>query len=264
MAKVKINDIELYYEVHGTGEPLICLSGFTADHLSWTSVLEKFTKKFQVILLDNRGVGLTAVPNYPYTVEMMALDTLALMDVLEIDKAHFMGHSMGGMIAMNLALLQPEKVMKLVLCNTIEKTTTVARLAFEFMNQLMSNGMTMRQVFPSFVPWLFSNTYLDIPGNLELILEHNRKQNHEMSQIAFKNQLNAILAFDARLFLNKLKFPTLLIAGEYDRITPPNFARIMKRIIAGSQLSIIPGAAHMSHIEKPELFSDLVLPFLER
>lgn len=261
MAKIRVNQVELYYEIHGEGPPLLCLSGFTADHLSWTTVLERFKKHFQVILIDNRGIGSSEVPEYPYTIEMMAADTLALMDALDLEKVHLMGHSMGGMIAMSIVMDNPERVEKLLLCHSIEKTTTVARLTFDFIHRLLASGLTMKQVFPALVPWLFSNNYLDMPGNLEMIFELNRKH-AEMSYDGFKNQLNAISAFDARALLGRIRVPTFIIAGENDLITPPGYSRIMKRVIPGAQLSIIPAVGHMGHIEKPELFSEIALGFL--
>ncbi len=147
-------------------------------------------------------------------------------------------------------------IKQMVLCHSIEKTTTSTRLFFDFIYKLMSSGMSMKQVFSLLVPMYISNPYLDMPGNLEMILELNRKNPNEMSFTGFKHQLNAIAAFDARAFLHQIKIPTFIIAGENDLITPASYARIMKRMIPGAQLTVVPGTGHMSQIEKPESFSN--------
>src|SRR4051812_47983448 len=99
MPKVRVNDIEMYYVEAGAGDPLVLVMGFGGDHLAWGFQMPAFAARHRVIAFDNRGAGQTDTPDAPYTIRMMADDTVGLMDRLGIDRAHVLGVSMGGMIA---------------------------------------------------------------------------------------------------------------------------------------------------------------------
>jgi pimeloyl-ACP methyl ester carboxylesterase len=99
MPTVKVGDINMYYEIHGQGEPLLLIMGLGSDLTGWMFQTPEFSKRYAVIAFDNRGVGRTDAPDMPYSVRMMADDAIGLMDVLGIDKAHILGLSMGGFIA---------------------------------------------------------------------------------------------------------------------------------------------------------------------
>lgn len=99
MPKVNVGDINMYYEVHGEGEPLLLITGLGRDLTIWILQTREFSKKYQLMVFDNRGVGRTDAPDVPYSIEMMADDTAGLLDVLGIERAHILGLSMGGFIA---------------------------------------------------------------------------------------------------------------------------------------------------------------------
>ena len=132
MPKVKVNDIQIYYEVHGEGFPLVMIYGSTGRLDGWDPrLVEGLSKHFKLVLFDNRGAGRTETSNREYTVRLFADDTAGLMDALGISKAHILGISMGGAIAQELVLNYPEKVSKLVLCSTYSQwRPTRARSAF--------------------------------------------------------------------------------------------------------------------------------------
>jgi pimeloyl-ACP methyl ester carboxylesterase len=115
---IEVNNINIYYASAGQGEALIMLMGLGADHSGWNSQVPFFKKYYRVIAPDNRGVGKSDKPKGPYSITMMADDTLALMKALNIEKAHIMGESMGGMIAQEIAINYPQRVRKLVLVST--------------------------------------------------------------------------------------------------------------------------------------------------
>jgi 3-oxoadipate enol-lactonase len=95
MSVVKVNDINIYYETHGEGEPLILITGLNADITSWAFQTHEFAQKYKVTVFDNRGVGQTDTPDIPYSSEMMADDTAGLLQALDIPEAHIMGYSLG-------------------------------------------------------------------------------------------------------------------------------------------------------------------------
>src|SRR5438093_1193668 len=118
MPRVRVGDIEMYYQDVGEGDPLLLIMGFGGDHLAWAFQMADFSKRHRVIAFDNRGVGQTDAPDHAYTTRMMAGDALGLMNALGIDRAHVLGVSMGGMIAQELALASPERVRSLHLACT--------------------------------------------------------------------------------------------------------------------------------------------------
>jgi pimeloyl-ACP methyl ester carboxylesterase len=117
--KAKINDINIYYDVHGDGFPLVMVMGFLGNADCWDPrMLPALSDKFKVIMFDNRGAGRTDVSDKEFSIKLLAEDTVGLMDVLNVPKAHVLGTSMGGMIAQELALNYPGRVEKLILTAT--------------------------------------------------------------------------------------------------------------------------------------------------
>ena len=121
MPVAQLKDVNLYYEIHGEGFPLILIAGFTADRTVWETILSDLAKHYQVIAFDNRGVGQSGCPDYPYTVDMMANDVVHLCKHLGITQAYFMGNSMGGAIAQTLCYHYPQLVKAAVLECTFSK-----------------------------------------------------------------------------------------------------------------------------------------------
>ena len=118
MPRTTANGIEIYYETHGKGQPLILISGIGYTNWQWYRMVPFLAGQFQVITFDNRGVGQTDKPTGPYSAQMLAADTAGLLDALGLEKAITLGHSMGGFIAQAIALDFPHKVDKLILCST--------------------------------------------------------------------------------------------------------------------------------------------------
>src|SRR5438093_13182896 len=115
MATVRVNGIEVYYEEHGSGEPLLLIMGLGANAEGWYGQVPAFSREFRLIAFDNRGAGRSEKPNEPYTMRQLADDAAGLLDALEIGSAHVFGVSLGGMIAQELVLSHPPRVRALVL-----------------------------------------------------------------------------------------------------------------------------------------------------
>lgn len=118
MPKAKVGDIQIFYEQYGEGPPLIMILGLGQDTATWGFQIPEFSKHFRLILLDNRDSGRSSHCSETYTTETMAMDVLGLMDHLEIERTHLLGTSMGGMIAQQVALMAPERVISLILAST--------------------------------------------------------------------------------------------------------------------------------------------------
>ena len=124
MPTVRVNDIDMYYEIHGEGEPVVLIAGLNSDHTLYQKlgIIPRLAERYKVVAFDNRGVGQSGKPDIPYSIEMMADDTAGLLHALGIEQAHLLGTSMGGRIATALALRHPQQVKSLILVSTILKS----------------------------------------------------------------------------------------------------------------------------------------------
>lgn len=136
MPTVRVIDINIYYEIHGQGEPLVMIAGYGDDSSIWFRQVPGLSKEYEVIIFDNRGTGRSSKPDALYTIRMMADDLAGLMDAIGIQVAHIYGHSTGGMIAQEFALCYPKKVKTLILACTVAPGAPVV-LADDEVNALV-------------------------------------------------------------------------------------------------------------------------------
>jgi pimeloyl-ACP methyl ester carboxylesterase len=265
MPKTKVNDIELHYEVHGEGIPLVLISGLGYPRWQWHLMVPHLEKHFQAIMFDNRGVGQSDKPAGPYTASMLAKDVVGLLDVLSTDTAIVMGHSMGGFIAQAMALEYPERVSKLILASTNfggPRQVPVTPDALAVLSDVTSDplmrlrngivistspGFAERQpeLLQKWLDWRAANP-MDIPGY--------------QAQIA----IGFALLPEAAAFETKLpdvSVPTLILFGAHDKVVPPANAELLAKQIAGSQIRILPDAGHFFPLEVPEEAAQVVIQF---
>lgn len=261
MSTASINGITLHYEVHGSGEPLLLIAGYTCDSTMWGGILEKLTKQFQVIIFDNRGVGRSDAPSSAYSIEMMANDALGLLDKLGLKQAHVLGHSMGSAIAQTLAYQHPERVKKLILCNPLIKFIPAGKLAFRAILNIRKAGADVRTLTELSAPWVFSNGLLADPKNVDDLVAFNQNHPYPQSVAGQDGQFHALENFDSSAWFHKIAVPTLISGGEEDIITPLSEAKKLANGIRQSQLLPMPGA-HVQVLEIPNAFSDMILKFL--
>ena len=259
---VNSGGINIYYQVRGTGDPLVLLMGFGADGDVWEKHVAEYEKHFQCIILDNRGVGKSDQPLGPYTTSMMASDTIAVMDHLEIEEARVAGISMGGAIAQELTLNHPARVKTLVLISTWPRFNNYAKTVYE---NLKSIRVTSKpDVFMELLQlWIFAPPFYE--DNLADLQEGQAAAaNNTSPQTAygFNGQLDACIHHDSVSRLNQIKVPTLITIGLMDIFTPPAFSKILHEGIVGSQLVEFPTGGHVHHWEDLERFNELTTQFL--
>ena len=235
MSIVKVNDIDMYYEIHGEGEPLVLIAGLGIDISMWGTAHEIY-KKYKVIMFDNRGVGRTDKPEGPYSIELMADDTVGLMNKLGIKRAHIMGVSMGGCIAQTIAIKYPERVNGLMLHVTYPKSPHYDPQVAVMFEQLRA---MVKQ--PGFLDNL--GTY---PPTVD----------------SFIRQFDAILEFDCLKQLNKIRAPTIIINGKNDVSNPIKNGEELESGIKDSRLILVNGD-HLVLGTNPELVVAPVLEFLK-
>ena len=156
MPTIHVNDIEMYYEIHGEGEPLVLIVGLGTDLSEWDGIIGWLAKKYRVFAFDNRGAGRTDKPDLPYSLEMMADDTEGLMNALAIEQAHILGISMGGRIALAFVLQHPQRVKSLILVSTYARRRQKRRWLFGFLG-LVSSSPLFRSTYPSHMTHVCGN-----------------------------------------------------------------------------------------------------------
>ncbi|HEY7126880.1 MAG TPA: alpha/beta hydrolase [Ktedonobacterales bacterium] len=233
MPTVKVNDIQMYYERHGEGEPLVLICGLAIDLSENESIVRWLAKSYQVLAFDNRGAGRTDKPDMPYSIEMMAEDTAGLMQALGVKQARVIGTSMGGRIALALTLQHPELVKKLILVSTSARV-------------IKSAGRTWR---------------LRVGGllsNLPLL-----RSNYPQPRYAFLRQLEASGSYNCLDRLPEIHAPTLILHGKQDKTVLYHLAEELHAGIAGSQMVMFKGGHIFFLFRERQPFLETIAQFLE-
>ncbi|MDD3516642.1 MAG: alpha/beta fold hydrolase [Synergistaceae bacterium] len=258
-----LNDIELYYEVHGDGPPLLLVAGLASDVSSWQTVLPALSEHFRVILVDNRGIGRSVPEDAPVSVDLMADDCAALIDHLGYGPVHVLGHSMGGFTALSLAARYPDRVKKLVLAATGEKSSSRNTLLFSDLADLYERGEDPAGFFRTVFYWIFSPAFFEDEGTVKGAVEFALSYPFPQAPVSFRNQVNAIAAFDGRGLARSVKVPALVLAGTEDLLFPAAAGRELAEKFPRGKYLAIEGAAHSIHVEKPKEFAEAVVSFLK-
>ncbi len=262
-----VGDIDIYYEIHGPSDapPLVCIEGWGFSLWMWFRQIPVFKERFRCIIFDNRGVGRSSIPNYPYTMDMFADDTVGLMDALDISRAHILGISMGGFIAQQIAISYPERVRSLILASTtfggpnsvVADDKTKAMMFASPTETISEQQATEMRYSVSFSPGFFKeNTSL-----IDQVMEW--REQYPQPLFARGHQASATIDFDVESEVKGLSCPTLILHGERDLIVPPENAELLADSIPNSRLVLIEGGPHLSFIEYHGKFNEEVLTFLD-
>lgn len=261
MANLLANKINIYYEVHGQGKPLVLVAGFTCDHTFWSSVVDELSKKYQVLVFDNRGIGQTQAPNDSFTVETMADDTMALIKQLGLHKPIIVGQSMGSGIAQVIGKKYPQEVEKLILINTFTHLLKVPELAFISTGELQQLNIPISYRVKSIAPWVFSNEFLSQPNQVENLIKLAEENRYPQTIDGYQGQLRALEQFDSRSWLPQVVLPTLIIAAAEDLIAPVAGAKEVNTLLGTVARFVLISGGHASPIEQPKAVIDAITAF---
>ena len=262
--QARVNKIDIYYESHGFGDPILLIPGLGSDANTWAPFVPEFADRYRIIILENRGSVRSCRPPGPYTTDQMAEDAAALLDHLGIARAHVIGKSMGGMIAQVLAARFPEKVRSLVLAATLMKHDAYGEEMLELGRTLAEKAglfATYRQAFLM----SYSREYcMTNRSRLAEVQELMSRINEAEALRGYLAQSMACQTHDSRELARRIKAPALVIVGNEDVITPPRASRELASAIPRSELIVLPHGGHGFWREFPAEVNAHVREFLGR
>lgn len=257
MPTLPINGIDLNYEIAGHGPPLLLLHGLGSRSEDWGLQLPVFARHYQVIAPDLRGHGRTSKPPGPYSVAMMAADVVGFLQGLGIDSAHIVGLSMGGMIAFQIAVDQPQRVRSMVIVNSAP--AMVARTIGEWARIQQRVGLA--RLFGPARTGKFLSRRLFPKAEQEVLraqLIERWAMNDRGSYLA---AMRAIVGWSVQDRIRDIRCPVLVLSGDRDYM-PLDFKQAYTGLIPGARLVVIEDSGHATPIDQADVFNAHVLEFL--
>jgi 3-oxoadipate enol-lactonase len=261
--KLNVNGVNLYYELHGEGKPLVLISGFSSDTSFWRPILQSLANHFKVLIFDNRGVGRSESPDVPYHIEDMAKDVICLMQELGLKNPHILGHSMGGAIAQTIAYKHGDLIDKLIISNSLIKINLLGKLMKNtIVNKRKDNG-DQKQILEAKIPWLFSKDFRENEKRVQELTDFELTHRHPQSLVGFIRQLEALYTFDSSNWHHKIPHTTLVIGSDEDRLCSKDTETLSKSIPNAHFVNFL-RVGHAPSIEKPAEFNQAIFEFLNR
>ena len=255
--------VRIAWERRGAGAPLVLVHGLGYARWGWEPIVDALAGRFELILLDNRGIGASEAPPGPYTVAEMASDVAQVMDDAGLARAHLLGTSLGGMIAQELAAQSPARIDRLVLACTTPGGPNAYPLRQETLDLLAEAPSLEPEVaLRLFVEnALAPGTVADRPELAQRILDHRRSSPQDPA--AWAAQAAAGASFDGFASLRKITAPTLVQHGTDDRVVDALNATLLAGLIPGASVELFAGGGHLYFWEQPDRFVASVTSFLE-
>jgi pimeloyl-ACP methyl ester carboxylesterase len=263
--KLKVNGINIHYDVYGAGEPLLMIMGLGASSAMWDpDVVQELANSFRTITFDNRGTGQSDKPDEPYSIEMFADDAAGVLEGLNIPRAHIFGVSMGGMISQEFGLRHAGHTATLTLgCTTAGGAHSVPPPP-ESMKVLTAPrvGVAPEEIIRRGWPLSYSARYI-AENRAKLEAGIPRMLEHPTPPFAFQRQLEGTYTLKTWDRLPNIAAPTLVITGADDVLIPARNSELIAERIPGAKLHLIPGAGHGFFSEARDEFLRVLVPFLK-
>jgi 3-oxoadipate enol-lactonase len=262
MPQIISGDADIFYEVLGSGPPVVLLHPFPANHNLWKPAAQALTTRYRVILPDLRGHGESGVGEGPATMEKHAADIARVLDHEEVRRTAFVGVSIGGYVLFEFWRKYRERVDALVLCNTKAQADTPEARAVRLQATTFVLDRGTELFFGSMIPKLMGKTTRDTrPDLVEGALRMMRAMSPEDVAIVQRGMAERQ---DSVETLKTINVPTMLVTGDEDSLTGVGEAELMRQNISGSEINVIAKAGHYSPWEQPEEVGKLLRQFLDR
>jgi 3-oxoadipate enol-lactonase len=258
--KANANGIQINYTIEGSG-PWVVMSHSLACSLEmWDPQVAALAAKYKVLRFDTRGHGRSDAPAGAYTLEQLADDVHGLLQALKVERPHFVGLSMGGMIGMTYALKYPDRLRSLVLCDTSSRLGPEVQPVWDDRIKTATEKGMKPLVEPTLKRWFTEAMMAKRPPVVDKVAAMIRTT----PAAGYAGCCHAIPKIDVTARLKEIACPIQVIVGEQDAGTPVAMSREIQAAARGSELVIIPNASHLSNLEQPEAFNRALLAFLAR
>ena len=262
MPTVLVNGLKLFFEDLGTGTPVVFVSGLGGDHRAFAVAMRRLGRTYRAITFDNRDSGQSERATTTYSTADLAEDLAGLLAAIQVESAHFVGQSLGGLIAQQLALRHPSLVRSLTLVSTHsgsnawKKAVIASWVALKRTSgpDAFARGTLPWLVAPSF----YENALAQIEGIVRFADRNEWPQDGD----AFERQAQAASTHDLRDRLGKINVPTLVLTGEFDIVNPPAVSRELADRIPNARFQLLKGVGHIPHVENVGDFLDAIEAFL--
>ena len=256
---VNVNGVDIAYRFDGPqdGRVLLVANSLMANGSMWDWNVPALADRYRVLRYDKRGHGKSGVTPGPYSIAQLADDAVGLLDVLKIEKVHFMGLSIGGMIGQQLGARYPERILSLSLCNTASEMPP--RSLWEDRFQTACSQGLAGLVDGTIGRWFTAPFVERAPHDIEKVRQMILATNVD----GYIGCGSAVRDMAQSTMLLKIKAPTLVLSGRHDPACTVDQGIVLNRLIDGSQMVIIEDAAHLSNIEQPARFNQAVREFID-
>jgi 3-oxoadipate enol-lactonase len=259
MTIARVGEIELDYERSGAGPPLLLIMGMSGSALSWGEpFLQELRQDFDVIAYDHRGIGASSRLDGPITIRELAEDAAGLLAALEIDSAHVLGISMGGMVAQELALAHPERIRTLALGCTYCGGPGSVRASEQVWVRVIAAGRSGDRELVMRTMWEINVSAAFAADEQQRQRFVERALRRRVAVAVIEQQARAAMAHDTSSRLGEIRLPTLVIHGTDDQMIPVTNGDMIAQLIPGSHLEIFDGVGHMFFLERPERSAELL------
>jgi pimeloyl-ACP methyl ester carboxylesterase len=264
MPHAKLSDVELYYEVRGSGEPLVLIPGFASGAWSWGWQAEELSSDFEVITFDPRGVSRsTLYDGKAVSIQSIADDVAELIDRLEIGAAHVLGISFGGFVAQEFALKYPMRLKKLVLASTSFGGPNHVAPSMEMLAAFASTeGLNTSDRIRQYLTMAFSPDFVESDGETVDQFCRRREENPVPREV-YMQQLQSAMMFNTEDRIPDIAAETLVVTGDNDTVVPVQNSNNIAAGIPNARLAVIENTGHMAFVERAADFNRLVRDFLQ-
>ena len=260
MPDLSLSDVTLHYEVEGSGAPLLMIAGMVSDSASWAPLVPLLSPHFTLIRPDNRTTGRTVPVTAPVSVQDYVHDCIALLDHLDLRQAHVVGHSMGGMIALELMQAAPDRIASLTLAATAPIRLTRNLALFKALLAIRQSNAAPDTWLRAFFPWLFAPAVYDIPGAVNDAAAASLAYAHAQTVDGMAHQLTALEGYQPTALPDPVPVPTQALLAQDDMLIPLPLAQAALR---GIETHIIPNAGHSIHWDATETVADQIRRFAQ-
>ena len=264
MPTVRVNEIDVYYETQGSGEPLVLIPYLAIDQACYAFQVADYAKHYTCMSVDLRGAGRTSAATGSCTTELFADDVAAFMQAVGVENAHVSGLSLGAATGMWLAAKYPEKVKTLSLHSAWAKTDPFLRTVVEGWRAMAEGlGSVTEMVVLGIFPWCFTpELYAAKPEYIDSLAEFVRSRPMPSVE-AFMRQSQAVLDHDVTAQLGRITAPTLITLGRHDVLCSGRFTNTLASGIKDTEVVVFEDCSHAPIYESVEAFNTRTLTFMQ-